>query len=279
MDPLLTLTVATVLHEPFIFLRDDNVNRTGNDQYQGFLIDLLENISNRTSFEFVLKLQEDGRYGMQLDDGNWNGLIGSVASAAVDIGLADMTITSGREKAVDFSIPYMQTGIQILYKPYRRMNTFSSIEDLVNQTDIKFGCVKGGSTEKFFKNSNNPVYRKAWEIMKENFQQEMSVNVEEGIEMVLDNPGGYAFLLEAQNAQHAVNKNCGLKIVGPRINTRHFGLVVQRDSGLRKTLNIALLQMMEEDVLAELEKTWFGRRNSECRQISSYVLQCLRIDR
>ena len=110
---------------------------------------------------------------------SFKGLIGSVASGAVDIGLADITITSGREKAVDFSIPYMQTGIQILYKPYRRMNTFSSIEDLVNQTDIKFGCVKGGSTEKFFKNSNNPVYRRAWEIMKENFQQKMSVNVEE----------------------------------------------------------------------------------------------------
>ena len=102
-----------------------------------------------------------------------------MASGAVDIGVADMTITSGREKAVDFSIPYMQTGIQILYKPYRMMNTFSSIEDLVNQTSIKFGCVKGGSTERFFKNSNNPVYRRVWEIMKENFQQKMSVNLKE----------------------------------------------------------------------------------------------------
>ena len=60
-------------NEPFVFLKNDSVNRIGNDQYQGFLIDLLENVSDRTTFEFVLKLQEDGRYGMQLDDGNWNG--------------------------------------------------------------------------------------------------------------------------------------------------------------------------------------------------------------
>jgi len=83
--------------------------------------------------------------------------------------LADMTITSMREKAVDFTIPYIQTGIQILYQPsmLKMMNAFSSVEDLVNQTSIKFGCVRGGATEKFFKTSNNPVYQKVWETMSE----------------------------------------------------------------------------------------------------------------
>ena len=33
------------------------------------------------------------------------------------------------------------------------------------QDKIKFGCVRGGSTENFFKNSPNPVYRAAWEKM------------------------------------------------------------------------------------------------------------------
>merc|ERR1719481_1473375 len=128
------------------------------------------------------------------------------------------------------------------------MNTFSSVEDLVNQTSIKFGCVRGGATEKFFKTSNNPVYEK-----------------------VLENPGKYAYLLESQSAQHAVNQYCGLKIVGERLHNRHYGLAVQRDSGLRKTMNIALLQMMEDGVMAELEKKWFGKRNSECSQMSNLL--------
>merc|ERR1712227_1186095 len=262
MDAIMTLTVATVLNEPFVFLKDDSVNRIGNDKYQGFLIDLMDSIGDKTPFEFELKM---------LEDGTWNGLIGSVISGTADMSLADMTITSMREKNVDFSIPYMQTGIQVLYQPsmLKMMNMFSSVEDLVNQTSIKFGCVRGGATERVLKTSNNPVYRKLWETMIE--MNEMTNSNQEGIEKVLENPGTYAYLLEAQSAQHAMNKFCGLKTVGPRLNTRHYGLAVQRDSGLRKTLNVALLELMEDGVIAELEKKWFGQRNSECGQISSLL--------
>jgi len=271
MDPLMTLTLTAVLNEPFIFLKDDSVNRIGNDKYQGFLIDLMDLIGDRTPFEFELKLQEDRKYGMPLDDGTWNGMVGSVVSGAADMSLADMTITSMREKAVDFTIPYMQTGIQILYQPsmLKMMNAFSSVEDLVNQTSIKFGCVRGGATEKFFKTSNKAVYQKVWETMSE--MDEMTDSNQEGIEKVLENPGKYAYLLEAQSAQHAVNQHCGLKIVGERLHNRHYGLAVQRDSGLRKTMNIALLQMMEDGVLAQLEKKWFGKGNSECSQMSNLL--------
>ena len=96
-------------------------------------------------------------------------MVGSVVSGAADMSLADMTITSKREKAVDFSIPYMQTGIQILYQPsmLKMMNAISSVEDLVNQTTIKFGCVRGGATERFFKTSNKDIYRRVWETMNE----------------------------------------------------------------------------------------------------------------
>merc|ERR1712227_856609 len=262
MDALMTLTVTTVLNEPFIFLKDDSVNRIGNDKYQGFLIDLMDSIGDKTPFEFELKMQEDG---------SWNGMIGSVMSGAADMSLADMTITSMREKSVDFSIPYMQTGIQVLYQPsmLKMMNMFSTVEDLVNQTSIKFGCVRGGATERFLKTSNNPVYRKLWETMIE--MNEMTNSNQEGIEKVLENPGTYAYLLEAQSAQHAMNKFCGLKTVGPRLNTRHYGLAVQRDSGLRKTLNVALLELMEDGVIDELEKKWFGQKNLECGQISSLL--------
>lgn len=276
MDALMTLTVTAVLNEPFIFLKDDSVNRIGNDKYQGYLVDLMDSIGDKTPFEFEVKLQEDGRYGMQLEDGTWNGMVGSVVSGAVDMSLADMTITSRREMAVDFTIPFMQTGIQILYQPsmLKMMNTFDRLEDFVDQDNIKIGCVRGGATEKFLKNSNNDVYQKVWKSMNET--DSMTNNNQEGIERVLENPGKYAYLLEAQSAMHAMNQFCGLKTVGPRLNTRYYGLAVQRGSGLRKTLNIALLQLMEDGVMADLEKKWFGPKNTDCNQfISSSLLTSL----
>ena len=85
-----------------------------------------------------------------------------------DLALADLTITSKREKVVDFTVPFMQTGITILFsQPSWGLRTFKSIEDLVKQDDIKFSCVEGGATERFFKNSKIPEYRQAWEKMVE----------------------------------------------------------------------------------------------------------------
>ena len=85
-----------------------------------------------------------------------------------DLALADLTITSKREVVVDFTVPYMQTGITILFsQPSWGLRTFKTIEDLVKQDDIAFACVKGGSTERFFKNSKIPEYRQAWEKMVE----------------------------------------------------------------------------------------------------------------
>ena len=85
-----------------------------------------------------------------------------------DLALADLTITSKREKVLDFTVPFMQIGITILFsQPNWGLRTFKSIEDLVKQDDIKFSCVEGGATERFFKNSRIPEYRQAWEKMVE----------------------------------------------------------------------------------------------------------------
>ena len=45
------------------------------------------------------------------------------------------------------------------------MGTINSLEDLINSDNIKFGCVRGGATENFFKNSKVRFYNNVWERM------------------------------------------------------------------------------------------------------------------
>ena len=45
------------------------------------------------------------------------GMIGEVMRGEADIAVADLTINSYRELAVDFTYPFMTTGISIIYKP------------------------------------------------------------------------------------------------------------------------------------------------------------------
>ena len=50
---------------------------TGDEKYQGYLVDLLKILSKQLKFRYSIHLVEDGRYG-GLTDGNWSGMIGEV---------------------------------------------------------------------------------------------------------------------------------------------------------------------------------------------------------
>ena len=68
-------------------------------------------------FNFTLKWVDDGAYGfMNKETGEWNGLMGELLAQKADLAIADLTIAYEREQAVDFSMPFMNLGISILYK-------------------------------------------------------------------------------------------------------------------------------------------------------------------
>merc|ERR1712110_51569 len=250
-----TLTVTAVPHEPWLKLKDDSSNRVGNDRYEGYLIDLIAALGQKLGANFDVHIAADGRYGAPTDSGAWTGMVGEVMTGKADLALADLTITSKREKVVDFTVPYMQTGITILFsQPSWGLRTFKSIEDLIKQ-DISFSCVEGGATERFFKNSKIPEYNQAWNMM--NDFDLMTKNNNEGIERFLENPGEFAFLVESKSADYAMAKHCGLSTVGGNINMRNYGIAVKQGSSYRETLNVALLELMEEGVVSSLENKWW----------------------
>ncbi len=59
----------------------------------------------------------DGNYGsVDKDTGQWNGMIGELLTQKADLAVADLTITYEREQGVDFTMPFMNLGVTILYK-------------------------------------------------------------------------------------------------------------------------------------------------------------------
>jgi len=53
------------------------VEGEGNDGYEGFIKDLLEEISSVQGFTYELVLSVDNKYGVN-SGGNWSGLVGMV---------------------------------------------------------------------------------------------------------------------------------------------------------------------------------------------------------
>ena len=54
-------------------LKDDSSNRSGNDRFEGFLMDLLNALADKLHVNFEVELQADGRYGSRDESGEWTG--------------------------------------------------------------------------------------------------------------------------------------------------------------------------------------------------------------
>ena len=55
----------------------------------------------------------DGKWGGVVN-GKWNGLVAELMNHETDMVMTSLKINSGREKVIDFSVPYLETGITIL---------------------------------------------------------------------------------------------------------------------------------------------------------------------
>ncbi|GIY87265.1 glutamate receptor ionotropic, kainate 2 [Caerostris darwini] len=110
-----TLKVTTKINDPYLMKRQPENEFTGNDRYEGYCKDLLEKLAEKFGFHFIITPVKDDKHG-SLVEGTWNGMIGELLRREADIAVADLSITYDREDAVDFTMPFMNLGISILFK-------------------------------------------------------------------------------------------------------------------------------------------------------------------
>ena len=135
-------------------IKPDAAEREGNDKYEGYIMDLLTELSKKLECQFSVYLVSDRSYGKwHLASGRWIGLIGDILDGKADMAAIDMTVTAIRESVVDFTVPFMHVGYSILYKkPWWGFEVpFKSIEELTTQNKIKFGVYCCGSSKAFFR--------------------------------------------------------------------------------------------------------------------------------
>lgn len=107
---------------------EDGVHYNGNSRYEGYNIDLLDEISKILNFTYKIEIVPDGKYGNYDEKTKeWNGVVRHIRDRKADIGVCDLTVTYERRMAVDFTMPFMTLGISILYaKPTPQPKNFFS---------------------------------------------------------------------------------------------------------------------------------------------------------
>nr|KAF7409253.1 hypothetical protein H0235_014105 [Vespula pensylvanica] len=128
-----TFIVTTILSAPYCMRKDSSEKLTGNAQFEGYSVDLIYEISRILGFNYTFRLVPDGRYGSyNKQTKEWDGMMKELLDQKADLAIADLTITYDREQAVDFTMPFMNLGISILYrKPIKQPpNLFSFLSPL-----------------------------------------------------------------------------------------------------------------------------------------------------
>ncbi|CAH2046640.1 unnamed protein product, partial [Iphiclides podalirius] len=366
-----TFNVLIALSDPYVMRQLSPDRLSGNSRYEGYCIELIEKLAKILNFNYTFIEQANGVYGSYHPQRGWNGMMRRLMDDPdIHFAITDLTITADRERAVDFTTPFMNLGISILFRkpkppgpaffafllpfssgvwvclgfaylftslvlyvvgrlcPEEWQNPYPCIEDppaLENQftlanalwfnlgavllqgseiapvaygtravasawwlfalvitssytanlatllakktpTDlihnveeladnpygITYGAKAGGSTYTFFEISQNALYQRMFQKMKDQKLPESNVA---GIEKVTNE--NYAFLMESTSIEYNIERNCDITMVGEPLDSKGYGIAMKKKSPYRQAMNLALLNLQEAGELREMKQRWW----------------------
>ncbi|CAF0824550.1 unnamed protein product [Didymodactylos carnosus] len=176
-----TRLVTTIFDEPFLMLKK-NRNDTLTEKsipvgtildasmVEGYCVDLAYVICH-DKLKIPYKFRIETQYGNEVTKGKWDGMVGALVNRYADLAIAPLTINGAREKAVDFSKPFIDLGISIMIgKPEKQKpGVFSFMAPLSKEiwicvilsyvfvSGILFFVSRFSSYEWYFENENDIV--------------------------------------------------------------------------------------------------------------------------
>ncbi|XP_066583370.1 glutamate receptor ionotropic, kainate 2-like [Prorops nasuta] len=133
--------ISTKIGAPYVMEAagpsDNNAVQIDKKYYKGYCIDLIEKIAKLIDVKYEFELVPDNQHGsFNKKTNTWNGLIKRLLDHKADLAICDFTITYERQKIVDFTMPFMNLGISILFRKaeQKEPNLFSFLSPL--STDV-----------------------------------------------------------------------------------------------------------------------------------------------
>ncbi|XP_051995410.1 glutamate receptor ionotropic, NMDA 2A-like [Xyrauchen texanus] len=80
---------------------------------KGFCIDILKKIARNVKFTYDLYLVTNGKHGKKINN-VWNGMVGEVLNKKAVMAVGSLTINEERSEVIDFSVPFVETGISVM---------------------------------------------------------------------------------------------------------------------------------------------------------------------
>ncbi|MCF8480881.1 MAG: glutamine ABC transporter substrate-binding protein GlnH [Rhodospirillum sp.] len=219
-DPLVVATDTAFV--PFEF--------KDGDRYVGFDIDMWDAIAKDIGMDYELRPMD------------FNGIIPALQTGQVDVALAGITIKPEREKVIDFSDGYYDSGFLLMVPAD---STITSAEDLAG----KILAVKTGTSASDYAEANF----KETELRKFPNVDNAYLELRTGrVDAAMhDTPNVLYYIAKAGDGQ--------VKAVGTQMMAHQYGIAFPKGSDLVVPVNKALAKMREDGRYDAIFEKWFGK--------------------
>lgn len=171
----------------------------------------------------------------------WQTILAALESGKFDAIIGSMAITKEREKKVDFSDPYYESGAQIFVS--HKNSSIKKADDLKGK---EIGVVVSSSFEKVAKEYTDKVVT---------YDSDVTALQDLLVDGRLD-----AVITDELVGKHAINHN-GLKVkpIGDPLYTDKMAIAVQKgNKQLLEKINKALKEIIEDGTHAKISEKYFG---------------------
>ena len=151
----------------------------------------------------------------------------------------------------------------------RRLANIKTPNDLLSQTQIRYGTIGDGNTNHYFEN----ILPAFWHEMNNDPDGVYVDNTRDGLNKVRSSNGFYAFLGESRELEWiARQKPCEFQVVGEYIARTQYGFAVAKDSPLAYHLSGAIETLRVSGVLEDLERDWWHLEDNSnyCTNMSKF---------
>ena len=201
-------------------------------EWTGFEVELWEAIAEENGWEYEYNTM------------NFSGILTALQTGRVDGAIAAITVTSEREKVMDYSHPYYDSGLMLMVRADN--DEIRGIED-VHGKDL---AVTTGTTSDDYAQNMDPGPASITRFPR---AEQAYLEVRSG--------RADAALHDTPNVQYYI-KTAGdgeVKAVGENLDAQSYAMAFPQGSELRDPFNVTLLAMMEDGRYDELYRKWFGK--------------------
>jgi glutamine transport system substrate-binding protein len=199
------------------------------DKYVGFDIDLWDAIATEIGVTYELRPMD------------FAGIIPALQTGQVDVALAGITVKPERQKVIDFSDGYYDSGLLLMVPAD---STITGFADLAGKTlSVKTGTSSSDYAEEHFKDT---TLRKFPNI--DNAYLELRTG---GVDAAMhDTPNVLYYIATAGNG--------AVKVVGEQMMAHQYGIGFPKGSELTPKVNEALAKLKADGRYDAIYEKWFG---------------------